>query len=105
MRTKTITVYADPGHAWAKVSKKELIKLGIADDISGYSYQRGDYAFLEEDSDLEKYILALRAKGIVYKFKEINANKQSRIRNYYHYIKPKDMKPRVEIARVDRITF
>ena len=98
---KTITVYADPGHAWAKVSKKELIKLGIADDISGCSYQRGDYAFLEEDSDLEKYILALRAKGIEYKFKENHANRQSKIRNYYHYIKPKDTKPKVEIARVD----
>jgi hypothetical protein len=105
MKTKTITVYADPGHAWAKVSKKELIKLGIADDISSCSYENGDFAFLEEDCDLEKYILALRAKGIAYKFKENHTNRQSRIRNYYHYLRPRDMKPRVEIARVDRITF
>jgi hypothetical protein len=105
MKTKTITVYADPGHAWAKVSKKELIKLGIADEISSCSYENGDYVFLEEDCDLEKYILALRAKGIAYKFKENHANRQSRIRNYYHYLRPRDMKPRVEIARVDRITF
>jgi len=105
MKTKTITVYADPGHAWAKVSKKELIKLGIADDISSCSYENGDFAFLEEDCDLEKYILALRAKGVAYKFKENHTNRQSRIRNYYHYLRPRDMKPRVEIARVDRITF
>lgn len=105
MKTKTITVYADPGHAWAKVSKKELIKLGIADEISSFSYEKGEYAFLEEDSDLEKYILALRAKGIAYKFKENHTNRQSRIRNYYHYLRPRDTKPRVEIARVDRITF
>lgn len=100
MRTKTIIVYADPGHAWAKVSKKELVKLGIANEISSFSYENGDFAFLEEDCDLEKYIMALRAKGIVYKFKETHANRQSKIRNYYHYSKPK-----VEIARVDVITF
>lgn len=100
MRTKTIIVYADPGHAWAKVSKKELVKLGIANEISGFSYENGDFAFLEEDCDLEKYIMALRAKGIVYKFKETHTNRQSKIRNYYHYSKPS-----VEIARVDRITF
>jgi hypothetical protein len=103
MRTKTITVYADPGHAWAKVSKKELIKLGIADDISSFSYQKGDYAFLEEDCDLEKYILALRAKGIVYKFKESHTNRQSRIRSYYRYLKPMNTKP--EPIRIDKITF
>lgn len=100
MKTKTILFYSDPGHGWAKVSKKELVKLGIASEISGFSYERGDFAYLEEDCDLEKYIMALRAKGIVYKFKENFTNNQSRIRNYYHYSKPK-----VEIARVDRITF
>lgn len=100
MRTKTILFYSDPGHGWAKVSKKELVKLGIANEISSFSYENGDFAFLEEDSDLEKYIMALRARNIVYKFKETWTNRQSRIRNYYHY-----SKPRVEIARVDRITF
>ena len=100
MRTKTILVYADPGHAWAKVSKKELKALGIANEISGFSYERGEFAYLEEDCDLEKYIMALRAKGIVYKFKENFTNNQSRIRNYYRY-----SKPRVEIARVDNLTF
>lgn len=105
MRTKTITVYADPGHAWAKVSKKELIKLGIADKISSCSYENGEYAFLEEDCDLETYILALRAKGIAYKFKENHTNRQSRIRNYYRYSNPGDMKPSIELVRIDRITF
>jgi hypothetical protein len=105
MKTKTITVYADPGHAWAKVSKKELIKLGIADEISSCSYENGDYAFLEEDCDLEKYILALRAKGIAYKFKENHTNRQSKVRNYYRYLKPRDTKPSAELVRIDRITF
>jgi len=33
-------------------------------------------------------------------FKETHTNRYSKIRNYYHY-----SKPRVEIARVDVITF
>ena len=85
MRTKTIIVYADPGHSWAKVSKKELVKLGIANEISGFSYERGEYAYLEEDCDLEKYITALKAKGITHKFRETRTNRESKIRNYCHY--------------------
>ena len=85
MRTKTIIVYADPGHAWAKVSKKELVKLGIETEISGFSYERGEYAYLEEDCDLEKYVTALRAKGIAFKFRETRTNRESKIRSYCHY--------------------
>lgn len=85
---KTILVYADPGHAWAKVSKKELIILGIANEISGFSYEKQDSVFLEEDSDLSKYIDALKQNNILYKFKEHHTNKRSKIRNYFSYSKP-----------------
>ena len=33
---KKITVYNDPGHAWAAVKLAELRELGIADKISAY---------------------------------------------------------------------
>lgn len=85
MKTKTIIVYADPGHAWAKVSKKELVKLGIANEISGFSYERKEYAYLEEDCDLEKYVTALKAKGIVHKFRKTHTNRESKIRSYCPY--------------------
>ncbi len=88
MRTKQIVVYADPGHAWAKVSKAELSKLGIAQKISSCSYENGDYAFLEEDCDLDVYVTALKEKGIEYKFKESHTNRQSKIRSYWSYTKP-----------------
>ena len=42
MKTRQFNVYSDPGHAWVKVSRKLLVKLGIADKITLYSYQRGD---------------------------------------------------------------
>ena len=85
MKTKTITVLADPGHSWGKVSKKELIKLGIADKISPYSYQNTLFAYLEEDSDLSTYCNALKEKGIEFKFKTKHTNKRSRVRTYDSY--------------------
>lgn len=81
----TVTVYCDPGHAWAKVRKSVLTNLGIADKVSSYSYQRGDYAFLEEDCDLSLLVQALRDHGTKLCFVEKRTNKQSRIRNYERY--------------------
>lgn len=43
--------HIDSGHGWLEVSKAKLKSLGIADKISGYSYQKGDKAYLEEDCD------------------------------------------------------
>jgi len=48
---KKYDFYADPGHGWLKVKRQELIELGIEGEISAYSYQRGDYVYLEEDAD------------------------------------------------------
>lgn len=87
MKTKTVLVYSDPGHGWAKVKRSELEKLSIADKITTYSYQRGDHVYLEEDCDLSAYVKALRARGYEIKWREHNANKASRIRNYDHYQK------------------
>ncbi len=81
----TVTVYSDPGHAWAKVKKDVLTNLGIADKVSSYSYQRGDYAFLEEDCDLSLLMQALRDHGTTLRFIEKHTDNQSRIRNYERY--------------------
>lgn len=80
-----IIVYADPGHAWAKVSRKLLIKLGIESEISRFSFQRGDFCYLEEDGDLSLLVSKLKEQNINYSFKVNNSNKRSRIRNYYSY--------------------
>lgn len=78
-------VYADPGHSWVKVSKKLLEKLGIANKITKFSYQRGDFAYIEEDCDASTFVKALRENNIEYSFKVNNSNKRSRIRNYQRY--------------------
>ena len=80
-----IKVFADPGHAWARFPKARLVKLGIADKISSYSYQNGTNAFLEEDCDLSTLMTALKAKGYTVKFDESHSNRQSKIRGYNSY--------------------
>ena len=80
-----IKVFADPGHAWARFPKARLVKLGIADKISCYSYQNGTNAFLEEDCDLSVLITALKEKGYEIKFNESHTNRQSKIRSYNTY--------------------
>lgn len=84
---KSITIYTDSGHGWAKVSIKDLLKLNIADKISTYSYihKNGLNAYLEEDCDLSTYLKALDAKGIKFKFIEKHTNKSSKIRSYNRY--------------------
>jgi len=84
-KTFTITIYNDPGHAWGKVRKDVLTNLGIADKITRYSYQRGDYAYLEEDCDLTTLCMALNERDTRIKFVEKSSTKDSRIRSYDRY--------------------
>ena len=81
-----ITIYSDAGHAWAKVKKQFLSKLGVEHEITHYSYQRGDYAYLEEDSDLGTLLKALDRNGISYSFNEkVAYERPSKIRSYERY--------------------
>lgn len=84
-KTKVIQVFGDPGHAWARVHIKDLVKLDIAHKITPYSYIRGLYAYLEEDCDLGVLVTALKARGITPKFKESHTDKRSKIRSYCSY--------------------
>lgn len=88
MKNRTVTVYSDPGHAWAKVSRAELQRLNLLDQISSYSYQRKGFVYLEEDCDLSVYLVALRDAGATIKFKEmVSRERQSKIRGYDHFRK------------------
>lgn len=52
------TFHHDPGHSWLEVPRHELHQLGIDHTISHYSYQNGDFVYLEEDCDLLTYLQA-----------------------------------------------
>ena len=82
---KVFDVYADAGHAWMKVKKDLLHKMGIADKITAYSYERGEYAYLEEDCDLTTFCNRYKDMyGIDIEFK-IYYSVKSRIRGYNNY--------------------
>lgn len=89
---KTFDFISDPGHGWLKVPHALLAELGIAEQITSYSYSRGDFAYLEEDCDASRFIAAMKAAGREIKFRERNSpHRPSRVRNYATY------RPRIEI--------
>jgi hypothetical protein len=77
--------YEDPGHGWAKVKRAVIDKLGIAEEVSSYSYQRGDFVYLEEDGDLGLLCTELRLRGVVPQLRRHVADRASRIRQYAAY--------------------
>jgi len=79
--------YNDPGHGWLAVKRAELIRLGILDKITGYSYQNGNTVYLEEDCDATTFINRKDELGEPYSFDNRYTNKQSPIR-YYQSFKP-----------------
>lgn len=86
MTTRSFPVYSDPGHAWVKVSKTFLTRLlGTAwrQTFTPYSYERGDYVYLEEDDDAARLITACRSAGIEPRFTDgSTSSTESRIRSY-----------------------
>ena len=87
MHSKSIKVklYMDPGHGWALVTRDQLVNLGIIDQITSYSYQRGGNVYLEEDHDLSIFCKALRDRNVNVTFNELHTNRRSKIRSYDHF--------------------
>lgn len=92
MKQKTFTCiyYTDPGHGWFKVKRSVLHNLGIADQITAYSYQRGEYVYLEEDCDAFLLHQALKEQGTTLVTHRKHTDNDSRIRTYERY-KPFDV--------------
>lgn len=79
--------YSDPGHAWLRVTAKDLADVGLTPDaFSAYSYKSaiaGGVFYLEEDCDADVFIKAYEAKaGRKPEFVEHYAQRPSRVRNY-----------------------
>lgn len=88
----TFDRYYDPGHSWLRVPKQLLIDIGIAADISPYSYEAGKHAYLEEDGDMTMFEDTMRrVHGIDIKVHEHSTNRESRIRTYNAYKRPSTM--------------
>lgn len=89
MRNSTlkVTVYTDPGHGWGLAKREQLVNLGIIDQITTYSYQRGENVYLEEDHDLSIFCKALRDRNVKVTFDERHTNRRSKIRSYASFRK------------------
>ncbi len=78
--------FADAGHGWLKVSIEELEKLGIENKISGFSYMRNNFAYLEEDGDLSLFFEAKKFTAIDFdKVCKTHNSNYSTIRSYNGY--------------------
>ena len=87
MKTIKYMFISDPGHGWLAVPATTIRKLGLAQDITCYSYvsDSGKTVYCEEDQDAGTVIKALREKGIEVKFREVN--------NAHNYSSVRDMRP------------
>ena len=88
-------MFSDPGHGWLRVPMADVVALGIAAAVSGYSYSRGRFAYLEEDRDALMFIHAYRREtGKDPVIGETSGNTSSVIRRYASYTPPCDASAR-----------
>lgn len=79
------TFFSDPGHGWVKVPLALIKELGIARDITQYSYIKGDWVYLEEDCDAYLFKQKMDLAGKPVEFVQKTTNTSSRIRAYERY--------------------
>lgn len=86
MKILKIKFYSDPSHGWGAVKRQLLEDLGIADKISTFSYQKGKTVYLEEDSDLPKFLTALSVqRGQAVQYFHRQTDRRSPIRSFESY--------------------
>lgn len=83
MKRIKLDVYNDPGHGWVKVPAALLFELGIAEQITRYSYMLNEFAYLEEDQDASTLFTALKAAGYEIEQRSHYAKNESKIRHSY----------------------
>jgi len=83
---KIFKAYSDDGHGWMAVKIADLCELGIENQISVYSYQKGESVYLEEDCDLITFVKAFELKfNTKIQMKFVRINGRSVIRSYQNY--------------------
>lgn len=76
----TLDYIQDPGHGWIAADMQRLQSLGIASQVSPYSYRDNDLIWLEEDCDGPRFLRALSAAGIAYTLRETHTRGEAWIR-------------------------
>jgi len=81
---KQLIFFTDPGHGWLRVPYLETAGLGI----SRFSFTGQQWAYLEEDCDVAKYLDHLEEQDIEYNINNQNSDKSSFIRRLDRYAEP-----------------
>lgn len=94
LTNKTWLFHEDPGHGWLEVTRDEVRALNIQTGISGYSYEKDETIYLEEDCDYNLFATAWeKATGMKWdhgtRTKTVHED-PTPIRNYMHYERPKN---------------
>lgn len=76
--------FSDPGHGWLAVDYDLLEKFNLHGMISGYSYRKGNVAYLEEDVDAGYLLEYLKHNLIEYNIVHIDSNAEY-IRSFPRY--------------------
>ena len=84
MEKRNLTFTSDPGHGWLSVKLEDLTALGIAEQISSYSYMTLTRAYLEEDQDMSIFMKAAKTAGWEINIKDSYSEKTA-IRHYPYY--------------------
>jgi len=79
------TQYEDPSHSWLEVPYDLLVKLGIEDKITCYSFRKGNLCYLEEDNDWSTFHDAMENAGGKYKVNRQFYNYEAPCCAYWHY--------------------
>ena len=67
--------------------RQEIAKAGVEDQITSYSFQKGNNVYLEQDADMQVFVAARTKQGLETKFSDyVNKSRPSRIRNYDPYM-------------------
>lgn len=74
--------YQDAGHGWIAVKRDFLKNLGILDNISYYSFQKGKTVYLEEDCDAGILISTLKHRGMEFELTSRHYEHTAPIRFY-----------------------
>lgn len=83
--------HADDMHGWLAVKMKEIEALGLANEISNFSYVLGKTVYLEEDVDMMKFLTAVQDAGIgKVEIRKAKHWAKSNIRGFKSYQKPSE---------------
>lgn len=91
-----IIYHNDGGHGWYAVKRKKLESMGILNNVSGFSYERGQTVYLEEDCDASLFFNALSEEE-KQQIKIINSYQdRSPVRRYSRFAK-RDLIPKTPL--------